>query len=185
MKREIYKHLLVLGVYFGVVMALHLVKTGFLLNLDLVWLWVGGVVGYVLVLFDRLVYIYILHTHEQLSQQARFMLGKKNFKGALELIHWRRGEQTRLAFRSFLFVVAWIPLAIFALTSTGEMFAGALVMGLGLHLLYDFWRDHQANPKAFNEKFFWQVKRLVNLKEQEAFLYIFSGVFVVLTFLII
>ena len=168
-----------------VVMLLHLVKTGFLLNLDLVWLWVGGLVGYVLVLLDRLVYVFFLHPHEQLSQQVRFMLVKKNVAGALELIHWRREEQTRLAFRSFLFVVAWIPLAIFALTSTGEMVVGTLVMGLGLHLLYDLWRDHQTNPEAFNEKFFWQVKRLVQAKEQEMFLYAFSGVFVVLTFFLI
>jgi len=180
MKAEIRRHGLAYLIYFGVITILR-----WQWNYDLVWLWLGGVVGYGLVFLDRLVYVYLLHPHEQLSQQVQYSLRQRNLKGALELLHMRRGEQGKLSFRSFLFVVAWVPLALFALTSTGEVFAEALVMGLGLHLVYDFWRDQQENAEVLNQRLFWQVKRVVSLKEQKIFLWGFSAVFVGLSLMLI
>ena len=189
MKEEVRRHVVVLVVYFAVVAVFRVFALGFgdvgSLGLQIVGLWLGGVIGYLLVLLDRLVYVYLLRPHEQLSQQVQFMLAKRNIRGVLELVHRRRREQTRLAFRSFLFMVAWVFLALFALTSTAGTYGGALVMGLGLHLVYDLWRDQQMDPKGLNQKLFWQVKRAVPMRVQKVFLYLFSGVFVLLTFLLI
>jgi len=190
MRAEIRRHLVVLVVYLGLVSLLEVVNLwghidfwgGLILILG--W-WIGGLVGYGLILLDRLVYAYLLYPEEQLSQQIQYRVGKKDFKGVLELMHRRRGEQKRLAFRSVLFVVAWVVLALFALTSTPGLYAKGLVMGLGLHLAYDFWRDQKSNPEGLNQKLFWQIKRRVGLREQRMFLYVYWGVFLGLTLMLV
>lgn len=149
------------------------------------WLGVGILIGYGLVFLDRFVYVYITHPHEELSRAVQYLVRQRHFREALRTINQRRGEQTRLSFRSFLFVVAWVFLATFALTSTADLLAQGLVMGLGLHVLYDLWRDFGRGGDYFSQKVFWQVKRVVTEGEMRWFLYIFSGVFVVLSWMII
>ena len=191
MKEELRRHGVVYGGYFLLVTLARLYSTrGF--GGDFVgWLvvttsmWFGGALGYVLVFLDRLVYVYWLAPHEQLSQQVQYFLNKRDFWGVLGLIHRRRKEQIRLIFRSFLFIVAWVFLALFALTSKSEIYAQALVLGLGLHLVYDLWRDQRSDPATLNQKLFWQVKRLVPMRIQRAFLYVFFGVFGWLTLFIV
>lgn len=180
MRLEIRRHTIVFGIYFTVVMLFHWVWTW-----ELVGYWIGGGIGYLLVFLDRLLYAYILYPHEQLSQQLRFQIESGNVKEALELVHRRREEQQKLVFRSFLFAAVWVPLALFAVTSSAGLYGSALVMGVGLHLIYDFWRDQQIDVQMLNKKLFWQVKRVVTQKEQKWFLYLFSGAFVWLTLILI
>lgn len=149
------------------------------------WLWVGGLIGFILVQLDRVVYVYYLFPHEQLSQQVQYLVSKGQVLGAMKLVHQRRGEQQKLVFRSLVLMLAWVPIAIFAVTSTGSLFAGGVVMGLGLHLMYDLWRDQRKDPVGLNTKLFWQVKRAVGLEEQRWFLYGLTGMFILLTWMIV
>lgn len=141
--------------------------------------------GFGLTYIDRLIYVYWLQPEDQLSQLVRDLIKQRRWKLALKEIHQRRNEQVKLTTRSALFILAWIPLTLFAVTSTGSLFAEGLVMGLGLHVLYDLWRDQQLNPAALNKKLFWQVKREVSLEEQKKFLYFFTGAFIIMTLLVI
>lgn len=146
----------------------------------------GVLIGHALVFLDRFVYVYLTHPNEQLSQQVRYLLSQRKWRVAVETLNQRRGEQTQLAFRSFLFVVAWILLASFALTTTADLLAQGVVMGLGLHILTDLWRDWRRGGVAyFSQKVFWQVKRKVSEREMRLFLYVFTGVFVVLSWMLV
>jgi hypothetical protein len=180
MKEEIRRHAMVLGVYLVVITLLR-----WSWNIELAVMWLAGVVGYGLVAVDRLVYVYWLHPEEQLSQQVRSLVAEKRYREMVELIYQRRKEQTKLSFRSLLFLVVWVPLAFFALTSTGSLFASGLVMGIGLHLVQGMWREQRSNPVGLNRKLFWQVKREVSGKEQELVVYGFSLVFGLLTLMLI
>lgn len=154
-------------------------------SLGLLSLWMGGLVGFGLTYLDRLIYVYWLHPEEDLSQLVRDLIHRGRWKLALKEMYQRRKEQAKLTTRSAVFVLAWMPLALFAVTTTGSWFAEGLVMGLGLHVLYDLWRDWQLDPQGLNKKLFWQIKREVSLSEQQRFLYVFSGVFGLLTLLLL
>lgn len=141
---------------------------------------VGVVVGTLLLYLDRVVYT-LSYPKEQLSQQFAWLVKERRYREALSLLDNRRGEQNKLTFRSALFMVAWVPLAFFALTSTSGLFGKGVVMGLMFHILVDSWRLQRADSTRLNERLFWQVGRVVRPEEQLVFMYVLSGVFVLLS----
>jgi len=151
--------------------------------ISLIWVgeqawWIAGlIIGVLLVYLDRVAYIYSF-PNEQLSQQANWYIEHKDYLKALILLDTRRHEQIKLTFRSSLFMIAWIPLAFFALTSTASIVGKGVVMGLMLHILLDSWRMQKEAPDKLNQRLFWQVKRVITLEEQLIFMWIMTGIFV-------
>lgn len=145
-------------------------------------MFVGGVVVGVIILFlDRIVYTYSYPT-DQLSQQFNWLTREKRWWEAMKLLDARREEQNKLTFRSALFMVIWVPLSFFALTSTAGLFGKGVVMGLMLHILLDGWRMQRLNPSRLNERLFWQIGRTVRAEEQLVFMYVISAIFILLSF---
>lgn len=144
--------------------------------------WIGWVLGVglgVLVLFtDRIVYSYS-YPATQVAQQFGWYWQQKKYLTALNLLYDRRLEMERLTFRSSLFMVVWVPLAFFALTSTPGMFGKGVVMGLMLHILYDSWRLQRLEPRRLHLRLFWLIKREVTDEERLVFLWIMTGIFVI------
>lgn len=144
------------------------------------WL-IGGFIGYWLLSLDRLVDVYLTHPETQLAHYVRYYIQKGNYRWAWQTLRQRKDEQTRLTFHSVLFQAIWVVLAVFTLTSTSALLGKGVVMGLGLHLLLNEWRDYLANPERLREWLFWQVKREVTAKETKLFLWGITGVVGVLT----
>jgi len=155
------------------------------LSWDLIGWLIGGFVGWGLVVADRLVWVYWTRPQTQLSVQIRYLINNRKFKETWQTLMARKKEQTELTFRSALFQVVWVPLAFFAITSTANLFGKALVMGLGLHLLYDEWKDFRQSPELLRSWLFWQIKRSISLEEQKSFLLIMTGAFLLLSWLLI
>lgn len=149
--------------------------------LDFFWIFLGVLVGTLLLFLDRVVYTYS-YPQEQLSQHFVYLWKQKSYGQALGLLYARRSEQQKLTFRSALFISIWIPLAFFALTSTTALFGKGVVMGLMLHILYDSWRLQRMDSSRLNTRLFWQISRPVNQIEQATFLWAISGLFVVFSF---
>lgn len=146
-----------------------------------VW-WVAGVVIGVLVLFmDRVAYTYA-YPAEQLSQTFTWYVKERKYLSALEVLDSRRMEQERLTFRSALFMIVWVPLSFFALTSTVGLFGKGVVMGLMLHILTDAWKLQKENPQRLHVRLFWLIKRVVTPEERQVFLWVVTGIFVFLSF---
>lgn len=146
-------------------------------------MWLLGVsLGVLLVYLDRIAYIYSF-PGEQLSQQVSWYFANKQPGRALALLDSRRYEQVRLTFRSALFIVAWIPLAFFAVTSTNSLFGTGVVMGVMLHILVDTWRMQRKSPELLNTRLFWQIKRKFAIEEQLVFLWVVSAIFIALSLL--
>ena len=59
---------------------------------------------------------------------------------------------------------AWVPVALFVMTSTGNMLATGLVMGIGLHLLFEVWMDW-ADLERLRKWLFWPIRRYVRDSE--------------------
>jgi hypothetical protein len=151
----------------------------------IIWLILGGVLGWLLEWLDRLVYIYWSHPGAQLSQYVRYHFGKREFKAGWQLLRRRQAELAELTFRSALFQLVWVVLAVFALTSTVSSFGKGLVMGLGLHILTDEWRDYLRDRETLKRWLFWQIKRDISEREMKVYLYVMTGVFGLLTLLLL
>lgn len=150
----------------------------------LFWI-VGGVFGWVMVVLDRVVWVYWTRPQTQLSVQVRYLVSSRKFKEAWQTLWQRKSEQTELTFRSVLFQAAWVVLAFFTITSTPSMFGKGLVMGLGGHLLYDEWKDYLVSPQKVASWLFWQIKRSVSLEELKIYLVAMTGLFVFLTWILV
>ncbi|MCE7898229.1 MAG: hypothetical protein DPW11_01095 [bacterium] len=143
--------------------------------------WVLGVIIGVLLLFiDRIVYTYS-YPGTQIAQQFSWYWKQKQYITALTLLYERRLEAERLTFRSSLFMVVWVPLAFFAVTSTPQLFGKGVVMGVMLHILYDSWRLQKKDPRRLHLRLFWLIKRVVTDEEQLVFLWVVTGIFGVLS----
>jgi len=153
--------------------------------LEMAGLIVGGVLGWVLVWFDKIAYIFILHPEAQLSQYVNYYIKKKNYKAAWGLVNKRGGEMGKLTTRSAMFQVAWVVLALFAITSVGSMFGRVLVMGLGLRMLWENWEGYRTNRPNLKKQLFWQVKREITNDELKWYVYVMSGVFAWLTLVLV
>ena len=67
----------------------------------------------------------------------------------LELDRLAYFKQLGLVWRTQLAAMVWLVVAVFAISSSGSSWASGLVLGVGLHLTYDFWRGKLVAPKWF------------------------------------
>lgn len=118
-------------------------------DLNLIWWWLGGVLGFLFVFCDRLVYALVSNREEVLSVKIKELFGKGKMTT----------KQKHLVMRSALFVVIWAVLAIFTATSVATGFPRGLVLGLGTHLIFDLWWDFRVGGRDI-ELWFWQVKNV-------------------------
>lgn len=175
-KRFVSTHL---PIILGYVLFVTLIR--FQIDINTVWLALGVTVGVYLLFLDRIVYTFA-YPQEQLSQHFTWLWRSKRYVEAFALLDARREEQQRLTFRSALFMLMWIPLALFALTSTPSLFGKGVVMGLMLHIIYDSWRLQRTRPEVLHARLFWQIKKVVGQEERMMFLIAISIVFMVLSF---
>ena len=183
MRRYVLSHAPIALLYASLVYLLRGVWQGFAFPTILNWVWwvVGTLIGVLILYLDRVVYTYS-YPAEQLSQQFSWYWKQRQYGTALSLLDTRRLEQEKLTFRSAIFMVVWVPLAFFALTSTSALFGKGVVMGLMLHILADAWRLQRTDPQRLHTRLFWQIKREISMGEQTAFLSIMSALFVLFSF---
>lgn len=183
MKRYIYSHLPVAVIYALIVFAIRSSWWNFELTILVSWLaWILGVIIGVLLLFaDRIVYTYS-YPGTQISQQFSWYIKEKKYLKGLELLDDRRLEQERLTFRSALFMVIWVPLSFFALTSTAGLFGKGVVMGLMLHILFDSWRLQRNDPRRLHVRLFWLIKREITDEERLVFMSVITAFFALFSF---
>ena len=144
---------------------------------------VGGIIGWNLLVFDAVAYIYFTHPEGLMAGNSRQILHQKGIWEWLKFLFSVKVND-RPALRSVLFLTAWVVIAFFAVTSTSSFLGKGVIMGLGLHLLLENWRLQIRNPQLLNSRLFWQIKRRVSFGEQKTYLFIFTGLFAILTILV-
>jgi hypothetical protein len=146
-------------------------------DVTLVFLVVGVFMGWGMIYVDRLIQAFLVRPHEHLSEYVKHKLREHQFWEVVQLLRERGDEQRRLVMRSVIFMAAWIPVAIFVLTSTGSMLAVGLVMGMGLYLLVEVWRDW-SNWERLREWLFWPISRRVSEREIKGVVLVYTLAFV-------
>jgi hypothetical protein len=150
--------------------------------IDLIFWLSGALLGAHFLKIDQLFYVYFTKPEEPLSLEVKQLISQKRIGLAWDVLEQKESAQPHLAIRSFLFQLAWVVLGFFAISSTASFFGKALVLGIGLKLLLEEWDDILSGRSI--SWLFWQVKREVSLKEQKTYLWIMTGLFALLTLLL-
>jgi hypothetical protein len=137
------------------------------------WL-LGGLLGFLILYLDRLVDIYYGNPQSKLSLYVKDYFTQRKFKEGWQLLMYNQRLQLRLTFRSALFQGIWVLLLIFTMTSTTSLFGKGFVLGLGLHLLLEEWRDYLADREYLKKWLFWQINRPINYQELRIYMIIMT-----------
>jgi len=138
-------------------------------NMSLLWWWLGGIVGFLFVFADRLVYAFMSHPEEALSLRLKELFGKGKIINGLALALAEREKQDKLIMRSALFLVVWAILTVLTLTSIANTFSRGFMLGLGTHLVFALGWDYFFARKDIN-LWFWQIRN-VTLIEKNVFVW--------------
>lgn len=179
MNNKLVWHQVVLGLGMVVLMLNKILFRGVPLSTELVWWAIGMVAGFVLVFGDRLIYAMVSNPSEGLSVRfGQLMSGGKWVEG-LKLLLAERSDQKELAMRSALFALVYLVLGFFMLTSSNNNFGRGMVVGLGLHLVFDMLSDFSLDKQRFN-LWFWQIKRQLPESEKQVFMFVVVALYMIM-----
>lgn len=179
MRDKISLHQYVLFGSLGIMILWKIITRNFVFDLGLLWWLLGGVIGFLFVFCDRLVYSFLMKPEEALGKKLRELFVGRQFSEGLMLLLAERHEQKELVMRSFLFVVVWVILALLTVTSIISPFGRGFMLGLGVHLVFDLVYDYFWNKERFDQ-WFWQIKRVVGPEEKRWFVIVVCAIFTLL-----
>lgn len=125
------------------------------------WLLVlGGFMGMLLVLVDRLLQVYLVSPDQPLSHQIKQQLKERRVREALNILYQRRGEQQKLMTHNVVFLAVWMFMALFLFSSSTSVLSQGMILGVGLVLttaLVIHWRDRV----RYVGSWYWMINRSV------------------------
>ena len=180
-KGKMWLHQLVLFGVLGLLILWSIINRSFIFNIDLLWWLLGAMIGFLFVFLDSVFYSVISKPGEISEIKIKELFAGKNFSDRVKLILAESFDQRELVMRSFLFLLVWIVLAFFTMTSVANMFARGFMLGIGTHLLFDFIYDYFKDKERL-DLWFWQIKRTLEPSEKFWFMISVSVVYVFLAF---
>ena len=84
-------------------------------------------------------------------------------------------EPKQLITRSALFIISYIVVAIFVITSTAGYIGHGIVLGLGVSLLTELWFGLN-DPLTFQQRFLFQLQRPLTALEMKHLVWVFAAV---------
>ncbi len=134
------------------------------LSLLILWWWLGGIIGFLFVFTDRLVYAFWQQPDELLSRKIKELFSVGKIGDGLALALQEREEHQHLVVRSLLFLLVWVVLGFLAMSSSSGSFGRGFMLGLGLHLTFDLMADYLGKGRDVR-LWFWQIKREFSQQE--------------------
>jgi hypothetical protein len=179
-KGKLWLHQMVL---FGVLVVLLLwsvLNRNFVFNLGLLWWLLGAMIGFLFVFMDRFFYTVLINTNNTLGLKLK-EINKKDIVEGIKLLLVEKFDQKEMVMRSFLFLLMWIVLGFFTMTSVVNHFARGFMLGIGIHLIFDLIYDYIYDKERL-DTWFWQIKRTLEPEEKRWFVMIVSVVFAFMAF---
>ncbi len=181
LKKEIISHLLVSLIWLLIVTLLR-----WSWQWNLVWLWLGGLLGTYLFDADHFFYLLVINPQELTSQRVRRLFQQKRIGEAFSLVAQTATERVHLPFHNAFFQIVNFILCFFVLTSTNNLLASGLVMGMALHLLKDeIGEVVGGEEERLSRWLFWQSNFEISLEGQKIYLVVMSLIFLALNWLLI
>ncbi len=144
---------------------------------------IGVWLGFAFILLDRFLHALYVEPDLEFSKKVQSALKHKQYKNLLTLMSKESlVEQTHLISRSTIFIISYMAISIYVITSTTNALGKGLVLGIGLHYCLDL-LIYKDNVNEFVDQFLWQVKRKFNQAELKWLVGGFVFYFVMLTLL--
>lgn len=153
---------------------------------SLLFFWLGGLMGFLLLDVDHYVYALVLYPHQLTSLRIQRLLKQKRLRETAELIVDTVEERIKLSFHNALFQLVFYAFCFFVLTSTDNWFGKGLVMAMALHLLKDEVACLLRGQDEFLRRWlFSQFKVRISLKHQRFFVILMLLIFLSLNLFLI
>ena len=144
----------------------------------------GTFLGFQLLFLDRFVHAFYLYPNTEFNTLVRQLWLQGNYLGVIKALAQAETLQEKLLTRSALFLIVYLILTIFVLTSTGSVFGIGMMLGIGLHYTFDFWRYSQ-DTQRFVRHYFWQVKRSFTSRDVRVFVVSWTIIFTLVSLLVL
>lgn len=180
-KGKLWLHQAVLFGMLGLLIIWSVVNGSFVFNLGLLWWLLGAMIGFLFVFFDRFLFTLVSNPSSILSIKLKEIFSKNNYADEVKLLLAEKYNQRELIMRSFLFVLVYMVLAFFTMTSVVNYFARGLMLGIGTHLIFDLIYDYIYDKERL-DGWFWHIKRTLEPEEKRWFVIIVSAVYVLIAF---
>jgi len=132
MKREISVHLVLLFLFLAIVAIFR-----HFFNLDSWPFWIGTIIGNFLPDLDHIIYLLFLEPQDLTAQRTDFLVNKREFRRAIELLYETRAERKNLIFHTILFQIIMIILTFWMMSSSASVFGKGLSLAFLIHLCVD------------------------------------------------
>lgn len=173
-------HQLVLFAVLLILILWSVLSKSFVFNIGLLWWLLGTMIGFLFVFLDRFFYSVLSNPDSTLGLKLK-ELKKNDLIEGIKLLLAERFDQKELVMRSFLFLLMWIVLAFFTMTSVVNYFARGFMLGIGTHLIFDLIYDFYYDKERL-DTWFWQIKRTLEPEEKRWFVGIICIVYLLIAF---
>lgn len=107
----------------------------FKLDFNIFWIWLGGLVGAVILKSDYLFQVFLVQPQLPISQEVKTLWNKNQYRELLNTVYSRKSEIASLTFHTIFFQVIFYCFAFFILSSSGSFLGSSLVLTALLYLL--------------------------------------------------
>jgi hypothetical protein len=129
----------------------------------------GWIIGNLLAEADHLFYVAVCSPQELSCQRVRFEVQKKNWGNAWGVLKETAGERIRLPVHNVLTGLVVALLGMWLVTSSVNLLAAGVVVGLGVRLYFEFVSD------ANFGKWYWLFGREFGVSENKVLKFIWGG----------
>jgi hypothetical protein len=144
----------------------------------------GVGIGFSIFIIDRIVHAFFIQPELEFSKQIQAAWHAKNYRLLVNILATAGSKQTHLTTRSLFFLLIYIGMSLYVLTSTGSILGMGLILGIGLHFCLDFWW-YKRDTTQFDDFFLWQLKKKLQPQEINYVVYGFTTFFAVMTILVL
>lgn len=146
------------------------------IDLFVIPMWIGGLIGVFLPEVDHLIYAYFLRPHEYDSQRIQRMINQGQVVQSVQMGTETRADHQSLVFHTITFQIVFLLFSVFVITSTNSLLGRGLVLGFLLNLLVDQAMDLQKTEAL--ENWFRQIK--TNLSREQASFYVLGNLLAII-----
>lgn len=154
-------------------------------NLQLLWLFLGIIIGTIILDSDHLLYWFFLKPNLEESRLVKTAIKNHDFIPVIRLINVGRQKHHNLIFHHYFFQVILTLFSLFIFTSTQSIFISGLVLSLNLHLIIDESIDYFNDPKILQKWLFAREANQLPIKFLGHYIAIFAIIFCFFIFLLI
>ena len=145
---------------------------------------IGIFAGFGFLQIDRVIHAFFIDPEHEFSVALQQAWRERRPVFFIKLLLQAQTMQQRLMTRSVLFMLTYIALTLYVLTSTGSALGAGFMLGLGLHYCLDLWL-YQRDVTLFHEHFLWQLKRQLAVQEVRSLLAAFTVFFIMMSLLVL